>query len=79
MNTATAPIWQTETSNAQWRGKLVILEMVLNVVGFSMVNWINYGLSHVAGSVAWRFPLAFQLTFIFVLFATIPWLPESPR
>ncbi|KAG5656725.1 hypothetical protein KAF25_010278 [Fusarium avenaceum] len=79
INTATAPIWQTETAQAKWRGKLVILEMAMNIAGFCLVNWINYGLSFVAGSVAWRFPLAFQFVFIFVLFATVPWLPESPR
>ncbi|KAF6522651.1 hypothetical protein HZS61_014179 [Fusarium oxysporum f. sp. conglutinans] len=79
INTATAPIWQTETAQAKWRGKLVILEMAMNIAGFCLVNWINYGLSFVEGSVAWRFPLAFQFVFIFVLFATVPWLPESPR
>ncbi|KAF4997522.1 hypothetical protein FDECE_12052 [Fusarium decemcellulare] len=79
INTATAPIWQTETAQAKWRGKLVILEMAMNIAGFSLVNWINYGLSFVEGSVAWRFPLAFQFVFIFILFATVPWLPESPR
>lgn len=26
-----------------------------------------------------RFPLAFQFFFIIILFATVPWLPESPR
>ncbi|KAF4303379.1 Sugar/inositol transporter [Botryosphaeria dothidea] len=79
INTATAPIWQTETSQAKWRGKLVILEMMMNIAGFSLVNWINYGLSFKGGSVAWRFPLAFQFFFIFILWATVPWLPESPR
>ncbi|EXK44431.1 hypothetical protein FOXG_18729 [Fusarium oxysporum f. sp. lycopersici 4287] len=79
INTATAPIWQTETAQAKWRGKLVILEMAMNIAGFCFVNWINYGLSFVEGSVAWRFTLAFQFVFIFVLFATVPWLPESPR
>ncbi|RKL40408.1 hypothetical protein BFJ70_g5637 [Fusarium oxysporum] len=79
INTATTPIWQTETAQAKWRGKLVILEMAMNIAGFCLVNWINYGLSFVEGSVAWRFPLAFQFVFIFVLFAIVPWLPESPR
>lgn len=79
INTATAPLWQTETSQPKWRGKLVFLEMVMNIFGFSMVNWINYGLSFAGGSVAWRFPIAFQFMFIFVLFGTVPWLPESPR
>lgn len=27
----------------------------------------------------WRFPLAFQLIFNIMLYATVPWLPESPR
>ncbi|KAJ5561274.1 hypothetical protein N7461_000035 [Penicillium sp. DV-2018c] len=79
INTATAPIWQTETSQTKWRGKLVILGMMMNIAGFCLVNWINYGLSFAGGSVAWRFPLAFQFMFLFILWGTTPWLPESPR
>ena len=44
-----------------------------------LVNWINYGLSYVGGPIAWRLPLALQFIFIFVLWGTTPWLPESPR
>ncbi|KAJ0271095.1 hypothetical protein CBS470a_013309 [Colletotrichum nupharicola] len=62
INTATAPIWQTETAPAHWRGKLVMFEMMMNIAGFSLCNWINYGLSFAGGAVAWRFPLAFQIT-----------------
>lgn len=51
----------------------------MNILGFSICNWINYGLSFADGAVAWRFPLAFQFIFIISLFATVPWLPESPR
>jgi hypothetical protein len=79
INTTTAPVWQTETAHHKWRGKLVLFEMLMNIAGFCIVNWINYGLSFVGGSVAWRFPIAFQFFFIFILFATVPWLPESPR
>ena len=42
-------------------------------------NWVTYGMSFASGSVAWRFPLALQFLFIFVLYGTVPWLPESPR
>jgi hypothetical protein len=56
-----------------------MLEMMMNIAGFSLVNWINYGLSFQGGSIAWRFPLAFQFIFIIILFATVPFLPESPR
>ncbi|CAF9931836.1 MAG: hypothetical protein ALECFALPRED_005104 [Alectoria fallacina] len=79
LNTATAPVWQAETSKAAWRGKLVVIELILNIAGFSLSNWITYGFSYVNGPVAWRFPLAFQFVFIFVLYGTVPWLPESPR
>ncbi|GLA08972.1 hypothetical protein AnigIFM60653_010776 [Aspergillus niger] len=79
LNTSTAPIWQVETSNVHWRGKLVILENVLVLVGFSLANWLNYGLSFASGPVSWRFPLSFQFIFIIVLALTVPWLPESPR
>ncbi|KAL3448294.1 general substrate transporter [Aspergillus insuetus] len=79
INTATAPVWQTETSPPKWRGKLVLLEMVMNIAGFMLVNWINFGLSFYQGAIAWRFPIAFQFIFIIILMATVPWLPESPR
>ncbi|KAJ5408032.1 Major facilitator superfamily domain general substrate transporter [Penicillium cosmopolitanum] len=79
INTATAPIWQTETTPAKWRGKLVILDLGLNVGGYCIVNWINYGLSFHQGAIAWRLPISLQLIFIAVLLSTIPWLPESPR
>lgn len=79
LNTATAPVWQAETSKAAWRGKLVVVELILNIAGFSLSNWMTYGFSYVDGPVGWRFPLAFQFIFIFILFGTVPWLPESPR
>jgi Sugar (and other) transporter len=51
----------------------------MNIAGFSLSNWITYGFSFLHGSVVWRFPIAFQLIFSVILFATVPWLPESPR
>jgi len=79
MNTATAPPWQAETSKAAWRGKLIVIELILNIAGFSLSNWVTYGFSFLPGGVAWRVPLALQFMFIVILFATVPWLPESPR
>lgn len=51
----------------------------MNVAGFSLSNWMTYGFSFLEGSIAWRFPIAFQLVFSIILFCTVPWLPESPR
>jgi len=79
INTATAPVWQTETSAIKWRGKLVVIELILNIAGFSLSNWVTYGFSFLSGGIAWRLPLAFQFLFIVILYSTVPWLPESPR
>ncbi|KAG6820055.1 hypothetical protein H0H93_005987 [Arthromyces matolae] len=79
INTATAPVWQSEASKPSLRGKLVVFSMIMNIAGFSLSNWMTYGFSFLNGSISWRFPIAFQLIFSFILFATVPWLPESPR
>lgn len=79
INTSIAPVWQGETSKASWRGKLIVIEMILNIAGFSFSNWVTYAMSFAGGSVSWRFPIALQFTFILILFGTVPWLPESPR
>jgi MFS family permease len=79
LNTATAPPWQAETSKATWRGKLIVIELILNIGGFMLSNWVTYGFSFVPGGVAWRIPLAMQFIFIVILYGTVPWLPESPR
>ncbi|KAI0406778.1 sugar transporter [Xylaria palmicola] len=78
INTSTAPVWQTETSKAYNRGKLVVIELSMNIFGFMLSNWVN-GLSYVGGPLGWRLPLAIQLLFCIALFGTVPWLPESPR
>ncbi|QDS68493.1 hypothetical protein FKW77_010860 [Venturia effusa] len=49
LNTATAPVWQGETSKASWRGKLIIIEMIMNIAGFSLSNWMTYGFSFLSG------------------------------
>ncbi|KAE8133715.1 hypothetical protein BDV38DRAFT_295968 [Aspergillus pseudotamarii] len=56
INTSTAPTWQTETSAPKWIWRLVFLEMVMNILDFSMVNWINYGLSFAGGATPWLYP-----------------------
>ena len=45
LNTATAPVWQAETSQANWRGKLVVIELILNIAGFSLSNWCGMSIA----------------------------------
>ncbi|GAB1196640.1 hypothetical protein APSETT444_005914 [Aspergillus pseudonomiae] len=80
MNTSTVPTWQSESSKAHDRGKLVMIEGMLITGGITLSYWINYGFSFIPDSeVAWRFPLAFQILFAVVIFISIMNLPESPR
>lgn len=58
LNCATAPVWQSETSTVEVRGKLV--HLVMCVVGLSVCNWLDYGLAFVGESFSWRSRLAFQ-------------------
>lgn len=96
MNTATAPVWASETSKTANRGKAGMTLMVINICGLAISCWmtckhLNPQISQVAikrcldvfsffkSEVAWRFPLAFQLFFVLIIFLTAFWLPESPR
>lgn len=98
-NTSTVPTWQSETSKAHKRGKLVMIEGALIAGGISMYptrpntpkgemtntgclvisNWVDLGFSFAPGSVAWRFPLAFQCFFCIMILIFVGGLPESPR
>lgn len=79
MNTATAGVWQAETSKMRSRGKLVVIQMANCITGFSVSNWLTLGFSFAPGSIAWRFPLAFQIFFTLCIYALCPFLPDSPR
>ncbi|KAI6783156.1 Sugar transporter-like protein [Emericellopsis cladophorae] len=78
-NTSTVPMWQSETCSAHKRGKLVMIEGALITGGIMISYWIDFGLSFAPGSVAWRFPLAFQIAFCIPILFTVLSLPESPR
>ncbi|KAA8649356.1 uncharacterized protein ATNIH1004_005257 [Aspergillus tanneri] len=74
------PTWQSESSKAHDRGKMVMIEGMLITGGITLSYWINYGFAHIGEKeVAWRFPLAFQIIFAVVIFCSILNLPESPR
>lgn len=79
LNTATIPVWQSEMSRAENRGRLVNLEGSVVAVGTFVAYWLDFGLSYVDSSVQWRFPVAFQIFFALILFFGIINLPESPR
>lgn len=82
VDTATIPVWQSECSHAHNRGFLVCFEGAIIAVGTFVAYWIDFGTSYVTGtneSVAWRFPVAFQIVFAVLVTGGALCLPESPR
>ncbi|KAL4864044.1 hypothetical protein BDV12DRAFT_176747 [Aspergillus spectabilis] len=79
MNTATIPVWQSETSAAHNRGLLVCFEGALIAVGTFIAYWVVFGLSYVDQSVQWRFPIALQVLFALIVAGGALALPDSPR
>ncbi|KAL3445139.1 general substrate transporter [Aspergillus insuetus] len=80
MNTASIPVWQSETASARHRGHIMVLQLVLCQLGQVVSQWLNYAMTFVAADeVSWRFPLAFQAVFALFVMALVPFLPDSPR
>jgi MFS family permease len=80
MNTSTVPTWQSETSKPHRRGQMVMIEGSLIVFGVMLSYWLDLGFSFLEpSSIAWRFPIAFQIILALFIIILIPGLPESPR
>lgn len=78
MNTATIPVWQSECSGAHNRGFLVCFEGAMIAVGTFIAYWVVFGLSHVEGTVQWRFPVALQIFFALIVVSGALLFPDSP-
>lgn len=81
INTTAIPLWQSETSEARHRGKLIVAQLVLLICGLVLTNLLNLGLTYVdsLNEVTWRFPLAFQCVFALLTIVLLGYAPESPR
>lgn len=70
-NTSTIPVWVAETTKSHNRGYLVCMEAAMVAGGTVIAYWVDFGLSYVPSSVAWRVPIALQIVFAVALFAGI--------
>ncbi|EST08802.1 General substrate transporter [Kalmanozyma brasiliensis GHG001] len=77
---AVVPVWVAELSRHDKRGQAIGFEFTANIAGLALVYWISFAVRDMeTGGFNWRFPLAFQLIFIIMLVACLPFFPESPR
>ncbi|RMJ20751.1 sugar transporter [Aspergillus sp. HF37] len=80
INTSTVPTWQSECCKANRRGQMVMMEGAMITLGITISYWIDFGLLFAdPNSIAWRFPLAFQIFFALIIVSFVMFLPESPR
>ncbi|KAJ5374389.1 Major facilitator superfamily domain general substrate transporter [Penicillium concentricum] len=79
MNTATIPTYQAETSRSNNRGLFICIEGSNVAIGTLISYWIDFGASYGPPDLTWRFPIAFQCVFGFIIIFSMLALPESPR
>lgn len=78
--TSTVPTYHAELSPSAKRGRMIMMEGTLIVVGVSIAYWVDLALFFVNWSSAqWRAPIALQLVFEIIVVTCIGFLPESPR
>ncbi|BGP20408.1 hypothetical protein JCM10213v2_008556 [Rhodosporidiobolus nylandii] len=73
------PVYQSEISPAEDRGRMGCIEFTLNVTGYATSVWIDYFASYLSSDLSWRLPLLFQSVIGVTLALGTLFLPESPR
>ncbi|GAA6059113.1 hypothetical protein JCM10212_003860 [Sporobolomyces blumeae] len=73
------PVYQSEISPAEHRGRLACIEFTLNIVGYCSSIWIDYFASYLTSDLSWRFPLLIQSVIGTILAIGSFFIPESPR
>lgn len=74
-----SPVYLSECVKSHVRGKLMGIATCCNVGCFCIASWIAYGLYDRGDAFQWRFPLGFQLVFLFVIAPILLVVPDSPR
>ncbi|KAI1339974.1 general substrate transporter [Xylariaceae sp. FL0016] len=83
MAVAVLPTWNGECSRAENRGRAVLWQLNVNILGIAIAYWVDYGVNQSSATVdtdwSWRFPLALQIIFAVTTIVLALFLPESPR
>ncbi|KAM0751863.1 general substrate transporter [Meredithblackwellia eburnea MCA 4105] len=73
------PVYQSEISPAEHRGKLACIEFTGNIAGYAFSVWIGYFCSFLISDYSWRLPLGVQCIIGSILAIGSLFIPESPR
>lgn len=73
-------MYVSESSDAEARGRMVLLQGWFAIGGVAFATWLEFGLYYAGtNSASWRFPIAFQAIFAIFVVSCILFMPESPR
>lgn len=73
------PVYQSEISPPENRGKLASIEFTGNIVGYASSVWVDYGSSYISNDMSWRVPLLLQCVMGSLLFLGSFVIAETPR
>ncbi|GBB98966.1 hypothetical protein RclHR1_03380008 [Rhizophagus clarus] len=73
------PLYQSEISPKEIRGRLVSLQQWSITIGIAISFWIDYGTNQINSSRQWRIPLWIQIVPAAILVMGTFFLPFSPR
>lgn len=76
------PVYSSELSSDEARGKALAQEFQMNIFGLNMAFGVNLGVTRALGKTsqwAWRTPIVVMQAYPVMLLAVIGTLPESPR
>ena len=72
------PLWQSEVTPKEIRGRVISLQQCVINFGILSSFLIQYGCSFIQSTAAWRIPLGLQMVPTIGLFVVMLFLPESP-
>lgn len=76
---AVLPLWNGECARAAHRGRLLMWQLNINILGIAVAYWVDYGTQNLDGGWEWRFPLALQVVLAATTVLLCCVLPDSPR
>jgi len=83
MAVAVLPTWNGECSRETNRGRAILWQLNVNILGIAIAYWVDYAVNLSSATVntdwSWRFPLALQIIFAGSTILLSFFLPDSPR
>ncbi|CAO3637390.1 unnamed protein product [Mucor fragilis] len=73
------PLYQSEISLPEHRGRLISMHQFGVTIGFCLAFWITYGTFGLQNNLSWSIPLGIQVTPPVILMLGLYFIPESPR